>query len=59
LSKKTNAVLPNGVTPAPAGHKLRELIQTVAQVEDKLLHFVFLAAAGFVIWADADEKTGK
>ena len=43
-----------GVTPTPAGHKLRELIQTIAQAEDKLLHFFFLAAADFVIGPDAD-----
>lgn len=43
-----------GVTPTPAGHKLRELVQTIAQAEDKLLHFFFLAAADFVIGPDAD-----
>ncbi len=43
-----------GVTPTPTGHKLRELIQTIAQAEDKLLHFFFLAAADFVIGPDAD-----
>ena len=43
-----------GVTPPPAGQKLRELIQTIAQAEDKLLHFFFLAAADFVIGPDAD-----
>ncbi len=43
-----------GVTPPPAGHKLRELVQTIAQAEDKLLHFFFLAAADFVIGPDAD-----
>ena len=43
-----------GVTPTPAGRKLRELIQTIAQAEDKLLHFFFLAAADFVIGPDAD-----
>jgi F420-non-reducing hydrogenase large subunit len=42
------------VTPPPAGRKLRELIQTIAQAEDKLLHFFFLAAADFVIGPDAD-----
>ncbi len=43
-----------GVTPPPAGSKLRELMQTVAHAEDKLLHFFFLAAADFVIGPDAD-----
>ena len=43
-----------GVTPTSTGHKLRELIQTIAQAEDKLLHFFFLAAADFVIGPDAD-----
>ncbi len=43
-----------GVTPPPAGQKLRELIHTIAQAEDKLLHFFFLAAADFVIGPDAD-----
>ncbi len=43
-----------GVTPTPAGTKLRELMQTIAHAEDKLLHFFFLAAADFVIGPDAD-----
>ncbi len=43
-----------GVTPPPAGHKLRELMQTIAHAEDKLLHFFFLAAADFVIGPDSD-----
>ncbi len=43
-----------GVTPPPAGRKLRELLQTVAHAEDKLLHFFFLAASDFVIGPDAD-----
>ena len=43
-----------GVTPPPAGYKLRELMQTLAHAEDKLLHFFFLAAADFVIGPDAD-----
>jgi len=43
-----------GVTPAAAGSKLRELMQTIAHAEDKLLHFFFLAAADFVIGPDAD-----
>jgi F420-non-reducing hydrogenase large subunit len=43
-----------GVTPAPTGSKLRELMQTIAHAEDKLLHFFFLAAADFVIGPTAD-----
>lgn len=43
-----------GVTLPPAGHKLRELMQTIAHAEDKLLHFFFLAAADFVIGPDSD-----
>ena len=43
-----------GATLPPAGRKLRELLQTVAHAEDKLLHFFFLAASDFVIGPDAD-----
>ncbi len=43
-----------GVTPPPAGNKLRELMQTIAHAEDKLLHFYFLAAPDFVMGPDAD-----
>ena len=43
-----------GVTPTPAGSKLRELMQTISHAEDKLLHFFFLAAADFVIGPDSD-----
>ena len=43
-----------GVTPTPTGHRLRELMQTIAHAEDKLLHFYFLAAPDFVIGPDAD-----
>jgi F420-non-reducing hydrogenase large subunit len=43
-----------GVTPPPAGRKLRELMQTIAHAEDKLLHFFFLAAADFVIGPESD-----
>lgn len=43
-----------GVTPTTAGSKLRELMQTIAHAEDKLLHFFFLAAADFVIGPTAD-----
>lgn len=43
-----------GVTPTPAGAKLREFAQTVSHAEDKLLHFYFLAAPDFVMGPDAD-----
>ncbi len=43
-----------GVTPPPAGHKLRELCQIMAHVNDKILHFFFLAAPDFVIGPDGD-----
>jgi F420-non-reducing hydrogenase large subunit len=43
-----------GVVPTPTGHRLRELMQTIAHAEDKLLHFFFLAAADFVIGPDSD-----
>ncbi len=43
-----------GVTPPPAGNKLRELMQIISHAEDKLLHFFFLAAADFVIGPDSD-----
>jgi F420-non-reducing hydrogenase large subunit len=43
-----------GVTPTPAGGKLRELMQAISHAEDKLLHFFFLAAADFVIGPDTD-----
>jgi F420-non-reducing hydrogenase large subunit len=43
-----------GVTPPPAGRKLRELMQIISHAEDKLLHFFFLAAADFVIGPESD-----
>jgi len=43
-----------GAEPPPAGHKLRELMHTIAHAEDKLLHFFFLAAADFVLGPDTD-----
>ena len=43
-----------GVTPPPAGNKLRELMHTIAHAEDKLLHFFFLAAADFVLGPNTD-----
>ncbi len=43
-----------GVTPAPTGDKLRELCQTMAHINDKILHFFFLAAPDFVLGPDSD-----
>lgn len=45
----------NAVVP-PAGRKLRELMQVMAQINDKILHFFFLAAPDFVLGAGADYK---
>lgn len=42
------------VTPAPAGHRLRELCQVMAHINDKILHFFFLAAPDFVLGPDSD-----
>ena len=42
------------VTPTAAGHKLRELLQVMAHINDKILHFFFLAAPDFVLGPDAD-----
>ncbi|HHD64646.1 MAG TPA: Ni/Fe hydrogenase subunit alpha, partial [Desulfobulbaceae bacterium] len=38
-----------GVTPTPTGHKLREVCPIMAHINDKLLHFFFLAAPDFII----------
>ncbi len=43
-----------GVTPTPAGNRLRELLQTMAHINDKILHFFFLAAPDFVLGPDSD-----
>lgn len=43
-----------GVTPTLTGHKLRELCQVMAHINDKILHFFFLAAPDFVLGPDAD-----
>ncbi len=43
-----------GTTPSPTGHKLRELLQVMAHINDKILHFFFLAAPDFVLGPDAD-----
>lgn len=43
-----------GVTCTPAGFALREMIQNMAHINDKILHFFFLAAPDFVLGPDAD-----
>ncbi len=43
-----------GAQLPPAGHKLREFMQTLAHINDKILHFFFLAAPDFVMGAGAD-----
>ncbi len=43
-----------GVIPTPTGHRLRELCQVLAHINDKILHFFFLAAPDFVLGPDSD-----
>jgi F420-non-reducing hydrogenase large subunit len=43
-----------GAKVPPAGRKLREFMQTLAHINDKILHFFFLAAPDFVLGAGAD-----
>ena len=43
-----------GVTPPPAGAKLRELCNSIAYMEEHILHFYFLAGADFLLGPDAD-----
>lgn len=43
-----------GVKPTVTGHKLRELCQVMAHINDKILHFFFLAAPDFVLGPDSD-----
>ncbi|MDZ7302997.1 MAG: Ni/Fe hydrogenase subunit alpha [candidate division KSB1 bacterium] len=51
-AKANDAVF--GVTPPPAGRKLRELCNAIAYTEEHILHFFFLSAADFVMGPDAD-----
>jgi len=51
-AKAADAVF--GVTPPPAGAKLRELCNSVAYMEEHILHFYFLAGADFLLGPDAD-----
>jgi F420-non-reducing hydrogenase large subunit len=43
-----------GVEPPPAGKKLRELCNSVAFMEEHILHFYFLAGADFLLGPNAD-----
>lgn len=51
-AKANDAVF--GVTPPPAGRKLRELCNAIAFTEEHILHFYFLAGADFVMGPDAE-----
>lgn len=53
-AKANDAVF--GVEPHPVGAKLRELAHSIAQCEDKILHFYFLAGADFIMGPGADYK---
>jgi F420-non-reducing hydrogenase large subunit len=43
-----------GVEPPPAGRKLRELCNSIAYMEEHILHFYFLAGADFLLGPSAD-----
>jgi len=43
-----------GVEPPPAARKLRELCNSVAYMEEHILHFYFLAGADFLLGPEAD-----
>ena len=51
-AKANDAVF--GVTPPPAGVKLRDLCNSIAFTEEHILHFFFLAGPDFVMGPDAD-----
>ncbi len=53
-AKTTDAIF--GVTPPPAGEKLRRLCNAAAFTEEHILHFFFLAGADFVMGPGADYK---
>jgi len=52
-SAKANDVV-FGVSPPPAGRKLRELCNAVAYTEEHILHFFFLAGPDYVMGPDSD-----
>jgi len=51
-AKANDAVF--GVTPPPAGMKLRDLCNSIAYCEEHILHFFFLGGPDFVMGPDAD-----
>ncbi|MCP4609109.1 MAG: Ni/Fe hydrogenase subunit alpha [Planctomycetes bacterium] len=51
-AKANDAVF--GVTPPPAGEKLRQLCNAVAYTEEHILHFFILAGPDFVMGPDSD-----
>jgi F420-non-reducing hydrogenase large subunit len=51
-AKANDAVF--GVTPPPAGTKLRDLCNSIAYTEEHILHFYFLGGPDFVMGPDAD-----
>lgn len=51
-AKTTDAVF--GVEPPPTAKKLRELCNSIAYMEEHILHFYFLAGADFLLGPDAD-----
>ncbi len=51
-SKACDAVF--GVDPPPAAKKIRELCNSIAYMEEHILHFYFLAGADFIMGPDAD-----
>ncbi|MHC4206415.1 MAG: Ni/Fe hydrogenase subunit alpha, partial [Planctomycetota bacterium] len=51
-AKANDAVF--GVTPPPAGRKLRELCNAVAYTEEHILHFFSLSGADYVMGPDSD-----
>jgi F420-non-reducing hydrogenase large subunit len=52
-SAKTNDAV-FGVTPPPAGTKLRQLCNAIAYTEEHILHFFILAGPDFVMGPDSD-----
>jgi F420-non-reducing hydrogenase large subunit len=51
-AKANDAVF--GVTPPPAGIKLRDLCNSIAYTEEHILHFYFLGGPDFVMGPDSD-----
>lgn len=51
-AKANDAVF--GVTPPPAGTKLRDLCNSIAFTEEHILHFYFLGGPDFVMGPDSD-----